>query len=251
MSRFEGRTAIITGASRGIGLGIAQRLVDEGAKVVITARKPEALAEAVEGLGGKEVALGIAGKADDPEHQEEVVKAAIDTFGSADLLVNNAGINPKAGGLIDMDRESARKTVEVNCLSPIGWTQQVWRAWMSEHGGAIVNISSVAGLAPTPLIATYGASKAMLSYITQELSVELGPKVRVNAILPAVVKTKFAELLYEGREQEVSAAYPLKRLGTPEDIAGVASFLLSEDAGWMTGQLVTVDGGLTLAGGRV
>ena len=150
-----------------------------------------------------------------------------------------------------MDRESARKTVEVNCLSPIGWTQQVWRAWMSEHGGAIVNISSVAGLAPTPLIATYGASKAMLSYITQELSVELGPKVRVNAILPAVVKTKFAELLYEGREQEVSAAYPLKRLGTPEDIAGVASFLLSEDAGWMTGQLVTVDGGLTLAGGRV
>ncbi|MER7609406.1 SDR family oxidoreductase [Nocardioides sp. NPDC127503] len=251
MSRFEGRTAIITGASRGIGLGIAQRLVDEGAKVVITARKPEALAEAVEGLGGKEVALGIAGKADDPEHQEEVVKAAIESFGSADFLVNNAGINPKAGGLIDVDRESMRKTVEVNCLSPIGWTQQVWNQWMSEHGGAVVNISSVAGLAPTTLIAAYGASKAMLSYITQELSVELGPKVRVNAILPAVVKTKFAELLYEGREQEVSAAYPLKRLGTPEDIAGVASFLLSEDAGWMTGQLVTVDGGLTLAGGRV
>jgi len=249
--RFEGKVAIVTGASRGIGLGIAERIVSEGGKVVITARKPEALAEAVQGLGGEQVALGVAGRADDVAHQSEVVQAAVDTFGSADLLVNNAGINPVAGGLVDLDLDAARKTVEVNCLAPISWVQQIRKAWMGEHGGAVVNVSSVAGLSPSPMIAMYGASKAMLSYITQELAVELGPDIRVNAVLPAVVKTKFATLLYEGREQEVAEPYPLKRLGVPEDIAGVVSFLLSGDAGWMTGQCVTVDGGVTLGRGGV
>jgi len=247
--RFAGRTAIITGASRGIGLGIAQRLVDEGARVVITARRPESLAEAVEQLGGAEHALGVAGKVDDADHQAEVVARAVDTFGSADLLVNNAGINPVAGGLLDLDLAAARKTVEVNCFAGISWVQQVRKAWMGEHGGAVVNVSSVAGLAPSPMIAMYGASKAMVNYITQELAVEVGPGIRVNAVLPAVVKTQFATLLYEGREEEVSAPYPLKRLGVPADIAGVVAFLLSEDAGWMTGQLVTVDGGVSVAGG--
>jgi len=251
MSRFEGRTAIVTGASRGIGLGIARRLVDEGAKVVITARKPEALAEAVTALGGPEHALGIAGRADDVDHQAEVIGRAIDTFGSADLLVNNAGINPMAGGLLDLDLGAARKTIEVNCLAAISWVQQIRKAWLGEHGGAIVNVSSVAGLAPTRLLAIYGASKSMLNYLTQELALELGPDIRVNAVLPAVVKTKFATLLYEGKEAEVAEAYPLKRLGTPEDIAGVVAFLLSEDAAWVTGQLLTVDGGVTLAGGGV
>jgi NAD(P)-dependent dehydrogenase (short-subunit alcohol dehydrogenase family) len=251
MSKFEGRTAIITGASRGIGLGIAQRLVADGARVVITARKPEPLEEAVAALGGPEVALGIAGRVDDVDHQAEVVARAVETFGSADLLVNNAGINPVAGGLLRLDMEAARKTVEVNCFAGISMVQQAHRGWMAEHGGAIVNISSVAGLGPTPLIAMYGASKSMLNYITQELAVELGPNVRINAVLPAVVKTQFATLLYEGREQEVADPYPLKRLGVPEDIAGVVSFLLSEDAGWMTGQLVTVDGGVTVATGAI
>lgn len=250
-SRFEGRTAIVTGASRGIGFGIAQRLVADGARVVITGRKPEPLEEAVAELGGPDHALGIPGRVDDTDHQAEVVARAIETFGSADLLVNNAGINPVAGGLLQLEVEAARKTVEVNCFAGISLVQQAHRAWMAEHGGAIVNVSSVAGLGPTPLIAMYGASKAMLNYITQELAVELGPKVRINAVLPAVVKTQFAQLLYEGREEEVSQPYPLKRLGVPEDIAGVVSFLLSEDAGWVTGQLLTVDGGVTIASGGI
>ncbi|MBF6189021.1 SDR family oxidoreductase [Nocardia farcinica] len=247
--RFAGRTAIVTGASRGIGLAIAQRLVDDGAKVVITARKQDALDEAVRQLGGAEHALGVAGRADDLEHQEETVARAIETFGGADLLVNNTGINPVYGALIDMDLAAARKIIEVNCLAALSWTQRAHKAWMAEHGGAAVNVSSVAGIKPAPGIGFYGASKAMLTYLTQELAVELGPDLRVNAVAPAVVKTKFATALYEGREQELAGTYPLKRLGVPEDIAGAVAFLLSDDAAWITGQLLVLDGGITLTGG--
>ena len=249
MTRFAGQTAIVTGASRGIGLAIAQRLVDDGARVVITARKQEALDEAVAALGGPEHALGVAGNAADVDHQAEVVKLAIETFGSADLLVNNTGINPVYGPMIDLDLAAARKIVEVNCLAALSWVQHVHGAWMGEHGGAIVNVSSVAGTKPAPGIGFYGASKAMLTYLTQELAVELGPDIRVNAVAPAVVKTKFATALYEGREEQVAAAYPLKRLGVPEDIGSVVAFLLSPDSAWMTGQLLVIDGGVTLTGG--
>jgi NAD(P)-dependent dehydrogenase (short-subunit alcohol dehydrogenase family) len=247
--RFAGRTAIVTGASRGIGLAIAERLVAEGARVVITARKKEALDEAVEQLGGPGHALGVAGKADDVEHQADTVRQAIETFGSADLLVNNTGINPAYGPMVELDLGAARKVVEVNCIAALSWVQQVHQAWMKEHGGAVVNVSSVSGIRPAPGIGFYGASKAMLISITELLAVELGPDIRVNAVAPAVVKTRFATALYEGREREVAAAYPLKRLGVPEDIGSVVAFLLSEDAGWMTGQTLVVDGGVTLSGG--
>jgi len=247
--RVAGRTAIVTGASRGIGLAIAERLVAEGARVVITARKKEALDEAVEQLGGPGHALGVAGKADDIEHQADTVRQAIENFGSADLLVNNTGINPAYGPMVELDLGAARKVVEVNCIAALSWVQQVHQAWMKEHGGAVVNVSSVSAVRPAPGIGFYGASKAMLISITELLAVELGPGIRVNAVAPAVVKTKFATALYEGREQEVAAAYPLKRLGVPEDIGSVVAFLLSEDAAWMTGQTLVVDGGVTLSGG--
>jgi len=248
-SRFGGRTAIVTGASRGIGLAIAQRLVADGARVVVTGRKQPALDDAVIQLGGPQVALGMAGHADDADHQAQVVARAIETFGSADFLVNNTGINPVFGPLMDIDLAAARKIVEVNCIAAVSWLQLVHRGWMGQHGGAVVNVASVAGLRPAPGIAFYGASKAMLIHLTEELAVELGPDIRVNAVAPAVVKTRFATALYDGREQQVAASYPLKRLGVPEDIGGVVAFLLSDDAGWMTGQTVAVDGGMLLAGG--
>ncbi|ACV78843.1 SDR family oxidoreductase [Nakamurella multipartita] len=249
--RFAGRTAIVTGASRGIGLAVAQRLVDDGARVVVTGRQQPALDEAVAQLGGSALALGVAGRADDPEHQVDTVTRTIDTFGRIDFLVNNTGINPVYGPLMDLDLAAARKVVDVNCLAAVAWLQQVHRAWLGEHGGAVVNVASVAGLRPAPGIALYGASKAMLIHLTEELAVELGPDIRVNAVAPAVVKTRFATALYEGREEQVAADYPLGRLGVPTDIAGVVAFLLSPDAGWITGQTVAVDGGLLLAGGLV
>ena len=249
MQGLAGKVAIVTGASRGIGFGIAQRLVEEGAKVCLTARKPESREEAGGALGGERSAIGVAGKADDPAHRAEAVRRTIETFGSVDLLVNNAGINPVAGPLIDFDLGAARKTVEVNALGALAWTQAAYRAWMQEHGGAVVNISSVSGVKPAPMIGLYGASKAMLISLTETLAVELGPSIRVNAVAPAIVKTSFATALYEGREAEVAAQYPMRRLGVPEDVAGAVTFLLSDEAAWVTGQTLTLDGGVTLTGG--
>jgi 3-oxoacyl-[acyl-carrier protein] reductase len=246
--RFDGKVAIVTGASRGIGLGIAERLVAEGARVCITARKQEALDEAVQGLGADN-ALGVAGKADDQDHQAEAVQRTLDTFGSVDLLVNNTGINPAYGPMIELDHAVARKTFEVNVLSALSWTQRVHAAWMAENGGAVLNVASMAGLRPAPGIGFYGTTKAALVHLTQELAVELGPDVRVNAVAPAVVKTRFASALYENNEEEVAANYPLKRLGVPSDISGASAFLLSEEASWITGQVLTLDGGVGLTGG--
>ncbi|MFB9776680.1 SDR family oxidoreductase [Brevibacterium otitidis] len=247
--RFTGKTAIVTGASRGIGFGIAERLVAEGARVCITARGEEALAQAAEQLGGPNKAIYVAGKADRPEHQDEAIAQTTEAFGPIDILVNNTGINPVYGPMIELDLDAARKVFEVNDISALSWTQKVYAASLAERGGAVLNVASVAGLGQPEGIGFYGSSKAMLVHITRQLAVELGPNIRVNGVAPAVVKTRFAEKLYAHDEEAVAAAYPLKRLGTPEDIAAAAAFLLSDEASWITGQILTLDGGMTLCGG--
>ncbi|CAM3111543.1 SDR family oxidoreductase [Saccharomonospora xinjiangensis] len=249
MDGLKNRVAIVTGASRGIGFGVARALVEAGAKVTITARKPDPLAEAVENLGGADVALAVPGKADDPDHQDEAVRRTVETFGRIDFLVNNTGINPVYGPILDVEPEAAAKIFGVNVLSPLAWTRKVRNAWMGEHGGAIVNVSSIAGLRTSPGIGMYGVSKAALIRLTTELAQELAPAIRVNAVAPAVVKTSFATALYADKEDEVAAAYPMKRLGVPSDVAGAVTFLLSEQAAWITGQTLVVDGGVTLGGG--
>jgi 3-oxoacyl-[acyl-carrier protein] reductase len=246
---LHGKTALITGASRGIGLAVAQRLVAEGARVCVTARKPEALAEAVEQLGGPEHAIAVAGKADDPEHQAAAVARTVEAFGSLDVLVNNAGVNPAYSRMLDLDTAAFRKVFEVNVISALAWVREAHKAWLGEHGGAVVNIASVAGLGPAAMIGAYAASKAALLQLTVQLAEELSPGIRVNAVAPAVVKTNFAAALYEGREEKVAAGYALGRLGVPEDIAGAVAFLASADAAWMTGQTLVLDGGLLLKAG--
>lgn len=245
--RLAGRVALVTGASRGIGLAVAHRLVAEGARVGLTARHPGALAEAVAELGGPTRAVAVPGRADDAEHRRAAVRRVGEVFGPVDVLVNNVGINPVHGPLAGLDLAAARKILDVNLVGTLGWVQEVCATGMTDRGGCVVNVSSIAGLTPSPGIAFYGVSKAAVNHLTACLAVELAPAIRVNAVAPAVVKTRFAAALHEGREDEVARAYPLRRLGVPEDVAGAVAFLASADAAWITGQTLVLDGGVGLA----
>ncbi|MEU3827852.1 glucose 1-dehydrogenase [Streptomyces sp. SID486] len=248
LPELSGKVAIVTGASRGIGYGVAEALIARGDRVCITGRNEDALKEAVEQLGAERV-IGVAGKAHDLDHQAAAVERTMAAFGRVDFLVNNAGTNPVFGPMADVDLNVARKVFETNVISALGFAQRTWHAWQKDNGGAIVNIASVAGLAPSPFIGAYGVSKAAMINLTQQLAHEFAPRVRVNAIAPAVVKTKFAQALYEGREEEAAAAYPLARLGVPSDIGGAAAFLTSGQSDWVTGQTLVVDGGIFLNAG--
>ncbi|MFG2226638.1 SDR family oxidoreductase [Streptomyces sp. NPDC048644] len=244
----SGKVALVTGASRGIGYGIAEALVARGDRVVITGRNEDALKEAVERLGADRV-IGVAGKAHDEAHQAVAVERTMETFGRVDYLVNNAGTNPVFGPIADLDLAVARKVYETNVISALGFAQRTWHAWQKDNGGAIVNIASIAGVNASPFIGAYGMSKAALVNLSMQLAHEFAPVARVNSIAPAVIKTKFAAALYENREEEAAAGYPMARLGVPEDIGGAAAFLLSDAAGWITGQTLVVDGGLFLNAG--
>ncbi|MDN4474656.1 SDR family oxidoreductase [Demequina sp. SYSU T00192] len=249
VGRYAGRVAIVTGASRGIGRAIARRLSDEGASVVLTARSAEGLEDAAGDLPPDRVRT-VAGRAQDPAHREEAVATAVREFGAIDVLVNNAGINPVYGPLAELDAEAARKVLEVNVIGTLAWVQEAVRAGLgSRAGAAVLNMSSVTGAVPSEGIGWYGVSKAAVSHLTVTLAAELGPRIRVNALAPAVVRTQFARALYEGREDEVAATYPMRRLGDPEDVAAAAAFLCSDEAGWISGQVLTLDGGLLAAGG--
>ncbi|MER5212096.1 SDR family oxidoreductase [Streptomyces sp. NPDC002838] len=245
---LSGKVALVTGASRGIGYGVAEALIARGDRVCITGRNEEALKEAVEKLGADRV-IGVAGKAHDEAHQAAAVERTMEAFGRVDFLVNNAGTNPVFGPIADLDLNVARKVFETNVVSALGFAQRTWHAWQKDNGGAIVNIASVAGVSASPFIGAYGISKAAMINLTLQLAHEYAPKVRVNAIAPAVVKTQFAKALYEGREEEAAAAYPLGRLGVPSDIGGAAAFLTSTQSDWVTGQTLVVDGGIFLNAG--
>jgi 3-oxoacyl-[acyl-carrier protein] reductase len=250
--------AIVTGASRGIGLAAAERIVAEGGSVTITARKPEGLQQAEAhliavaeqaGAAGARRVLTVAGRADDEEHRSATFAATVEAFGGLDVLVNNTGINPTVGLLAETPRDMAEKTFAVNVLAALEWVKAAQDAGLgSRPGAAIVNVASIAGVTTSYPIGFYGLTKAALIHATAELGVELAPAVRVNAVAPAVVKTVFASALYEGREADVARQYPLARLGVPADIAAAIAFLASDDAAWITGQTLVIDGGISLRG---
>jgi NAD(P)-dependent dehydrogenase (short-subunit alcohol dehydrogenase family) len=242
---LRGRTAIVTGASRGIGLAIAEALVSGGANVVVTSRSQDAADEAARALGAR--ASGFAAHAVDPDAAKACVAFTLEHFGSLDILVNNAGTNPAYGPLVEQDHGRFTKTFEVNLWAPILWASLAWGAWMKDHGGTIVNTASAGGIIVSRDLGLYGASKAALIHITKQLALELGPKVRVNAIAPGVVRTRLAEALWKENEALVAADTPLGRIGEPADIAGAVAFLVSDAASWITGETLVIDGGQLLA----
>jgi NAD(P)-dependent dehydrogenase (short-subunit alcohol dehydrogenase family) len=241
---LSGRTAVVTGASRGIGLTIAQQLADAGASVVLTSRTAAAAQAAAAQVGG--TAVGYGAHATDREAAAACVSFAAERFGSVDILVNNAGTNPAYGRLIDQDHERFTKIFDVNVWAPIMWTSLAVRAWMEEHGGVVVNVASVAGLAVGTKIGVYAASKAALIQVTRQMAIELGPKIRVNAVAPGVVRTRFAEALWQGHEARLNSAAALGRIGEPPDVAAAVLFLAADSSSWITGQTLVMDGGALL-----
>jgi NAD(P)-dependent dehydrogenase (short-subunit alcohol dehydrogenase family) len=244
--RLDGRVALVTGASRGIGRAIATAFAEAGAKVMLSSRKQEDLEKAAAEIGGDvDVFLAHAGV---PEQAEACVAATLERFGGLDILVNNAATNPYYGPAMGIDLPRYDKTFEVNLRGPLVWTQLAWRAAMAERGGCVINVASIGGLGTPGAVPIYATSKAGLIHLTKALALELAPGVRVNALAPGVVKTDMARAFWEGKESELASQFPLGRLGEPEDIAAAALFLASPAASWITGEVMVVDGGALLKG---
>lgn len=244
----EGKVALVTGASRGIGQETALLLARSGAAgITITSRKQEnvdtAAAELVEAGVDPQRLLALAARADSEEAAEETVAATVERFGGCHILVNNAGTNPSAGPLMEVDLGAVDKTWAVNLRAPLLWTRAAYRSWMEENGGSVVNVASVGGLRPSPITGAYNISKAGLVFMTKQLALELAPRIRVNAVAPAVVKTRLSALLWENEEM-AARMHPLGRLGTTGDVARAVVFLASDAAAWITGAILPVDGGV-------
>ena len=239
---LNGKAALITGGSKGIGKSIAKTFAEAGAKVMITSRKADVCEEAAEEIGNG--CIWEAGNVGDPEHMEAAIDRCISDLGGVDVLVNNAATNPYAGPMIDADLPRWKKTIDVNMTAPFAWTQMAWQKYQQENGGVVLNISSVGGLQTNPMLGVYDVTKAALIHMTKQFAAELAPGVRVNAICPGLIKTDFARMLWEGDAGDmVAQQYPLKRLGEVEDIAGAALYLAADTGSWITGQAIVLDGG--------
>lgn len=245
---LSGRVAIVTGASRGIGSAIADALVERGAKVVLSSRKQADLDAEAERINADHAdsAMAFAAHAGKPEELGRLVDATLERHGRLDILVNNAATNPYFGHTVDADLGAWDKTFEVNVRGVFALTQLAVQRYMGEHGGAIVNVASVGGIRVAFGLGIYNITKAAVIHMTKQLALELGPRgIRVNAVAPGLVKTRFAEALWGNDEilNRVLQSTALGRIGAPPEIAKVVAFLASDDASFMTGEVVVIDGG--------
>ena len=246
---LEGKVALVTGASKGIGKAIATTLATSGAKVMLCSRKLDQLHLAAAEIGAAGAAAGVdvetevfAANVGDLDAAQACVAATNERFGSIDILVNNAATNPYFGATLGVDSARYDKTFQVNLKGPLFWTQAVWDTGMNDRPGVIVNIASVGGLRAEGGLGVYNLTKAALIHLTRQLASELGP-TRVVGVAPGLVQTDFAAFLVDNFGDKLAAQLPLKRLGDPQDIANLVTFLVSDAASWITGETYVIDGG--------
>lgn len=243
---LSGKVALVTGASKGIGLAIARTLAQSGAKVMLSSRKEDQLRAAAATIDGETDVF--AANAGDLEAARRCIEATIDRFGALDILVNNAATNPYFGKTLGVDEGRFDKTFDVNVKAPLFWSQMAYDRWLKDHPGVILNIASVGGMRAEIGLGVYNLTKAALIHMTRQLASELGP-CRVVGIAPGLVKTDFAAVLVDNFGETLAARLPTKRLGEPQDIANLATFLVSDAAGWITGETYVIDGGAGVASG--
>lgn len=250
---LEGKVALVTGASRGIGLAIARSLAHSGAMVMLSSRKQDALEAAADQIAGGDATLAsklavFAANAGDVDAGAACVAATIERFGALDILVNNAATNPYFGPTMGIDQSRYDKTFQVNLRGPLFWIQAAVEQAMAERPGVIVNIASVGGLRAEPTLGIYNLTKAALIHLTRQLAAELGP-TRVVGVAPGLVDTDFAAVLVDNFGEQLANRLPTKRIGDPDDIANIVTFLVSDKASWITGETFVVDGGAGVSHG--
>ena len=239
---LQDKVALVTGASRGIGLAIARQFAESGADVMMVSRKiDESVLEGFSPQARERVQVRAA-NVGDLAVARQVVGETVERFGGLDILVNNAATNPYYGQTMGVDEGRYDKTMQVNLKAPVFWTQAAWDAAMKDSPGVVVNIASVGGLRAEGGLGVYNMTKAALIHLTRQLAGELGP-TRVVGIAPGLVKTDFAGYLVENFGEQIAKTVPTRRLGEPEDIANLATFLSSEAASWITGETYVIDGG--------
>ncbi len=247
---LTGKVALVTGASKGIGKAIAELYAQAGAKVVVSSRKQDAVDAVVAEIkskGGK--ALAVACNVSDAAEIQKLVDSTLAAYGTIDILVNNAAANPSFGPVVDTTESSFDKIIAVNVKAPFELAKKVYPIMKEKKNGSVINISSVGGLRPEQGLGIYSMSKAALISLTKVMAKEWGDdNIRVNVICPGLIKTKFSEALWSNEKimHTMMKMLPIKRVGTPEEIAALALYLASDESSYSTGSVFTADGGFTI-----